>query len=501
MYGDPAARYGRHVIRVAIALTAALACANVPLPAGAADMTGAQRSVAAAFAAAAGVDLHDTTPMLIAPQQAAAPRSTFVQPPPPAATPFNLSAMPKDPAMTSPLPPALAKAAPTAPEIVPPAPAAGPLPRTPAVEAAALTPPPPVAVPVAALVPPEPLGVAQTPEAKAEPDFDALKSALAALAALAPAQPPVIEATVVPPPAKATPDLAALKAALLAQAATTVAPTPQAVPAPTPAEKPEIVTVALRSVPPLSGLTLPPWQRNAVTARDTAGKPRIALVIDDVGVDYVNSLRAVALPGPVTISLMTYARQIERLADIAHANGNELLIHVPMEPEGFEDPGPNVLATNLDPAELERRVQWALNRVDGVVGINNHMGSKFTANARGMRVLMDDLAERGYLFLDSRTTGQSVGREAARLAGVPYVARDVFLDNDPSPEVVWKQIEELEATAKRRGSAIAIAHPHPGTLQVLRAWLPELAKRGYALVPLSALVPPPGPPSAAVAAR
>lgn len=226
MYGDPAARYGRHVIRVAIALTAALACANVPLPAGAADMTGAQRSVAAAFAAAAGVDLHDTTPMLIAPQQAVAPRSTFVQPPP-AATPFNLSTMPKDPAMTSPLPPALAKAAPTAPEIVPPAAAAGPLPRTPAVEAAA------VAVRVAALVLPEPPGAAQAPAAKAEPDFDALKAALAALAALAPAQPPpVIEATVVPPPlpAKAAPDLAALKAALLAQAAATVTPPPKPFP-------------------------------------------------------------------------------------------------------------------------------------------------------------------------------------------------------------------------------------------------------------------------------
>jgi len=151
------------------------------------------------------------------------------------------------------------------------------------------------------------------------------------------------------------------------------------------------------------------------------------------------------------------------------------------------DPGPNVLRTGLAGDELQRRMEWALSRVDGVVGVNNHMGSRFTADRRAMQALMAELSRRGLLFLDSLTTGQSVGRSVSRAAGVTYLARDVFLDNDETPDAIRARLRELEAVARRDGSAIAIAHPKAATLDVLEAWLPSLAERGFVLVPVSAL--------------
>ena len=234
---------------------------------------------------------------------------------------------------------------------------------------------------------------------------------------------------------------------------------------------------------------LPAWRQHAVAAEPKDGRPRIAVVLDDVGVHVPNGLRAVRLPGPVTMAIMTYAQDAQALAALARANGHELLVHVPMEPEDESwNTGPNALRASLGPAELGRRIEWALGRFDGAVGVNNHMGSRFTADAGAMEVLMEALGARGMLFLDSLTTSRSTGRRTARAAEVPYLARDVFLDNEPDPESVWSRIAEVEALARRNGSAVAVGHPKGATLQVLKEWLPTLAERGFVLVPLSALV-------------
>ena len=244
--------------------------------------------------------------------------------------------------------------------------------------------------------------------------------------------------------------------------------------------------------------TVSAWQRYAVPAVVADGRPRIAIVIDDVGVNVPISRRAVELPGPLTISLMTYAANLGQLAEAARGAGHELLLHVPMEPEaGDVDPGPNVLLADAPREELQQRIRWALERVPGVVGINNHMGSRFTANRAAMDTLMAELGRRGLLFLDSMTTGRSVGKAASKAAGVPYLARDVFLDNEPDVAAVRARLRELEAVARKDGSAIAIAHPKAGTVQALQEWLPTMEERGLVLVPLTALVVKP----AAIAVR
>jgi hypothetical protein len=215
----------------------------------------------------------------------------------------------------------------------------------------------------------------------------------------------------------------------------------------------------------------------------------IAVVIDDMGLDRRRSARAVELPGPVTLSFLPYAEELPAQTRLARRRGHELLVHVPMEPLGSSnDPGPGALTVGLAGDEITARLRHDLARFDGFVGINNHMGSKFTGFAPGMATVMAELRARGLLWLDSRTAGGSVGTAMAREYEVPHVERDIFLDNNPALAAVQHQLSELEAVARRRGAAIAIGHPKDHTLDALSAWLPTLPERGFVLVPLTHLV-------------
>ena len=243
-----------------------------------------------------------------------------------------------------------------------------------------------------------------------------------------------------------------------------------------------------RPVPP-QRLGEPAWLRFAVPAPPIEGRPRIAIVIDDVGLDKKRSERAVTLPGPLTLSFLPYASDLPRLTEEAHRAGHELLVHVPMEPLSHsEDMGPNGLAVGLGPEEVLRRLRWDLARFDGYVGINNHMGSRFTGDAAAMTPVMEELKARGLLFLDSRTIGNSTGIELARQYGVPHAGRDVFLDNEVNGRAIAAELAEVEQIARRHGSAIAIGHPHDATLDQLTTWLASLPAKGFVLVPLSTIV-------------
>ena len=229
-------------------------------------------------------------------------------------------------------------------------------------------------------------------------------------------------------------------------------------------------------------------------AGTAAAEPRIAIVVDDVGVHVPNGWRVVELPGPLTLALMTYAKDLEKLAAESKARGHELLLHIPMEPTDTTwDTGPNALTLDLTPEEFQRRLDWAFGRFDGYVGISNHMGSRFTEDSVAMARFMAELAPKGLFFLDSLTGLRSTGEETAKEAGVAYLARDVFLDNVVDPEAVWSRLAELERIALANGSAIGIAHPKGATIQVLAEWIPTLAERGITLVPVSALLPVPVP--------
>ncbi len=280
------------------------------------------------------------------------------------------------------------------------------------------------------------------------------------------------------------------------------APKPPPIPNSSLASNPSLAAVERPTLPPPAPAAAPPaalpsparipeapaWKRYAIPAPAAQGRPLIAVVIDDMGLDRKRSARAAALPAPLTLSWLPYAQDVSQQAAAARSAGHETLLHVPMQPLGRENPGPNALTIDLSAEEIRRRVAADLALLPETVGLNNHMGSRFTHDARAMLPVVEELKHRGLLFLDSRTTGGSVAATVAREAGVPTLERDVFLDNEATVEAVRARLAEVETIAKRRGYAVAIGHPHDATLEALDPWLHALAARGFALMPISAVL-------------
>ena len=240
----------------------------------------------------------------------------------------------------------------------------------------------------------------------------------------------------------------------------------------------------------------PAWRRFAAPAAYQPGHttaPLIAIVLDDLGPDVLATRRAIAMAPTITLSFLPYAPHVSELADEARALGHEILAHVPMEPYGNADPGRNALMLAQSEDEFKKRLDWNLNQFDGYVGINNHMGSRLTEQARPMLTLMAEMQRRDLLFLDSRTTAQSLGSNMAKASGVPALERDIFLDHAQGPDHLLSQLFELERVAQANGVAIAIGHPHPLTLDVLEIWSRGIESKGLRLAPLTALLRAPSP--------
>jgi polysaccharide deacetylase 2 family uncharacterized protein YibQ len=160
-----------------------------------------------------------------------------------------------------------------------------------------------------------------------------------------------------------------------------------------------------------------------------------------------------------------------------------------MEPDSAaEDPGPHAIRAATGEAEILSQLDWMLGRFDGYVGINNHMGSRLTRDPARMAVVLGDVKRRGLLFLDSRTTAQSVGADTARHLGVPVAERDVFLDAVEQPAQVRARLAELELRARAQGHAIAIGHPKDVTLDALEPWIAHMRASGFAFAPLTAVI-------------
>jgi polysaccharide deacetylase 2 family uncharacterized protein YibQ len=261
-------------------------------------------------------------------------------------------------------------------------------------------------------------------------------------------------------------------------------------PAQLPAAKPEEPTVAALPAPSRAGERpgIPAWVRNAAVPPQVADRPMIAVVIDDLGLNRRNTAIVNQLPGPLTLAFLPYAGELARQTGAARAAGHELLLHMPMEPVGQDWPGPDALLVSLGPDQFAERLRENLESFSGFVGLNNHMGSLLTADREHMALVMAELRRRDLLFLDSKTTARSIASAEAVRQGVPSVERDVFLDNKIDLDHVVRQLARTEQTARARGVAVAIGHPHDVTITALRRWLPTLEQRGFTLVPISTVV-------------
>ena len=232
------------------------------------------------------------------------------------------------------------------------------------------------------------------------------------------------------------------------------------------------------------GTTLSPIQKVS-----TKSVPKIAIVIDDLGIDLSRSSRTIKLKGPLTLSFLTYAPKLKKQTKEARNAGHELWMHMPMEPHSLSvDPGLNVLLTGLPREELQAAIQWNLKQFSDYVGINNHMGSRFTADLKSVRIFMRELKKHNLMFLDSRTSSHSVTERAAIEVGVPFIVRNIFIDHFDETGEIRKSLAQVERLALKSGYAVAIGHPRDKTLREIGPWLNSIENRGFQLVPLSTLI-------------
>ena len=227
-----------------------------------------------------------------------------------------------------------------------------------------------------------------------------------------------------------------------------------------------------------------------LSAAASADAPRVAIIIDDMGYHLANGRRAIELPGPVSFSFLPGAPRARALAEHAHSLGKDILLHLPLQAANDDaPPGPSEIHLDMSRERVGHTFNEALDSVPHVIGVNSHRGSLLTRHPGHMQWLMEEIRDRDSLFfIDSYTHHESVALRIAVENNVEAIKRDVFLDPDPSPEVVEREFERLKALARKRGSALAIGHPYPATLDVLERELPKLADEGFELVRVSELL-------------
>ncbi len=247
------------------------------------------------------------------------------------------------------------------------------------------------------------------------------------------------------------------------------------VPVPRLAEKPREVTAPAR-------VQAPVWPK-ALSA-----KPKIAIVIDDIG-HTPNDLSLLRrLGNQVTYAILPLLNYSQYFGELSQETGAEVILHLPMQSETGTIPGPGLITDRMPEDYVREILNHNFNSVPYHAGVNNHMGSRGTANPALMKIILQELKKRRLFFLDSFTTSASVGTSVANMMKVPVLKRDIFLDNLDDQEAVREKLRELAAIARQNGYAIGIGHYRYNTLIVLNEEIPKLWDAGFEMVSLSDMI-------------
>jgi uncharacterized protein len=261
--------------------------------------------------------------------------------------------------------------------------------------------------------------------------------------------------------------------------APTEAPTPTHTTAPTTTPNAETKDLAAALPPGPKATTVPASPRPAAVA---PGAPKLALIIDDCG-QWLDTERGfIALPEPLTLSVLPHVRYGTLISHEAVAAGKDVILHLPMEPRSEINPGPGEVSTAMSDTAIAKQVDDDIAAVPLAIGANNHEGSRATSDDRVMRDVSAVLAQHHFFFVDSRTIATSVAQRDAEAAGMRTARRDVFIDDVADVAATEEQLRRAAAIAREHGSAIAIGHPRPTTLIAVRALVPELRREGIDFV-------------------
>jgi polysaccharide deacetylase 2 family uncharacterized protein YibQ len=235
-----------------------------------------------------------------------------------------------------------------------------------------------------------------------------------------------------------------------------------------------------------------PWQVYARPFNPNESRPRVAVLLTSLGLSSAATESAIqGLPGGVTLSFQPYADNLQQWINLARAAGHEVLLNLPLEPLDYptNDPGPQALFTALEPVENLERLNWALSRVTGYVGVATHMGSRFTTSREAMQPILQVLRQRGLLLVDTRSSARSVATAMATELGVPRAINDRFLDaREVSRTTIDARLDEVERIAREVGVSVAVGQAYPVTIERLRAWTQTLEGKELALAPVSAII-------------
>jgi len=221
----------------------------------------------------------------------------------------------------------------------------------------------------------------------------------------------------------------------------------------------------------------------------TAHRGDIVLILDDVGFDHQPLDSAMAIDPNVNFAVLPNGRRSIEFASTLHARGFELLCHLPMEPEGFPriSPGDGAVLTTMSDAQIATATRANIESIRFARGVNNHMGSRATADRRVMTDVLGALP-KGMYFIDSKTTGNSIAGPLARTMRVKTASRNVFLDDVQDVASIRRQLADLAEVASTRGVSVGIGHMYPSTIQVLTEDAPKLRAEGFRFVRASAVV-------------
>jgi uncharacterized protein len=230
-----------------------------------------------------------------------------------------------------------------------------------------------------------------------------------------------------------------------------------------------------------------------------AGAPRIALMVGGLGLNLEGTEAAIAkLPGAVTLGFAPYGAGVEERAAEAREAGHESVLQAPMEDfsDGAGGLGPHMLRTSASDADNIDSLRWLMSRFTGYVAVVNHLGGKFTADAKEISPILTEIAARGLGYLDDGASPRSVAPDIAATLVMPSARADLVVDANSSPEAIEAALARLLDRARERGSAIGVASASSMSVERLARWANGLESKGVALVPLSALMSAAPSPSA-----
>lgn len=219
---------------------------------------------------------------------------------------------------------------------------------------------------------------------------------------------------------------------------------------------------------------------------------KIAILIDDIGYDFSLLLELINIDAPLSFAVLPYYPHSVDAARALHAKGKEVILHLPMEPHTYPDekPGAGALLLKMSEEEIIKQVEEDIAAVPFVSGVNNHMGSKFMEDEAKLSVVFNQLKKRNLFFVDSRTTPSSKAEKVAKISGIPFISRRIFIDTEHHYRATLQNLMKLSKEAQRRNSEpiLVIGHPYPDTIRALRKAIPALEAEGAVFVPVSDLV-------------